>query len=260
MATPIFILGNPRSGSTAMSFCLRKILGIQGYAEGHFLKYITRYKKLTNEIFDNLKESEKNKNVAIGNINQEILFNNILYAFKNTYESLFDISQKYWVDKTPESLPVHEILSIWPNSKFIFLKRRSLENISSRIIKWPHASFEIHCKSWSKFMMDWYNLDKSQLNNFIEIEHYDMLFNTDKMVKSIINLLPEYSSHEEKIINFFSTNIVKAGGAWQSNQKPKILDIETIEWTKEQKKTHSKICAETLDLYNYSLDKNYFKF
>jgi hypothetical protein len=260
MSTPIFILGNPRSGTTALATCFKEVLKIQGYIEGHFLKHIDRYKETTDSIFDKLTPHEKHKSIAMGNITKDIFTSNLLSAFKHTYESLFDNSQKYWFDKTPGIMPISDILYMWPNAKFIMLKRRSLENINSRIIKWKDSSFTQHCQQWSDIMKNWYYLDKSILgNNFIEIEHYDMLFNVHKVAQDIINLLPEYTDINKEIINFFSSNIVKGDKTqWTINQKPSILDIDTINWTDEQKETHNKICLETLHLYNYSCDKNYF--
>lgn len=258
MSTPVFISGNPRSGSSAVSACLRKVLNIQGYNEGHFFKYIKKYRETTNSVFDKLTPHEKNKNIAMGNIDKELFFNNILHAFKNTYESLFDISQKYWMDKTPDSnlREIEQFLYLWPDIKFIMLKRRSLENIKSRTIKFSHVPFVNHCNSWNNLMKFWYYLDKKLLNNnFIEIEHYDMLFNIEKVAKNIVSLLPEYKDKEPQIIQFFENNYLQS----TTGKKPEIVDIETISWTDEQKKTHNKICGETLNLYNYSLDKNYFK-
>lgn len=256
MSTPIFILGNPRSGSSTISSCLRNILGIQGYYEGHFLKYISKYKDITNNIFDNLEEYEKKKETAIGNINKEVLFHNILLSFKNTYELLFDKSQKYWLDKTPDYnlREIKEILYLWPDSKFIMLKRRSLENINSRINKFSHISFEEGCHHWNSIMEEWYYLDKKNINHFIEIEHYDMLYNINKVAEDIINLLPEYQDKKQDIINFIQTNYNES----TTGKKPEILDIETINWTNEQKIKHNEICNITLNLYNYSLNKNYF--
>jgi hypothetical protein len=258
MPTPIFILGNPRSGSSAVSTCLRNVLNIQGYNEGHFLKYITKYENITNEIFNNLSISEKNKNVAMGNIDKNIFLNNIFLAFKKTYESLFDDSKKYWMDKTPDSNLSHikRLLYLWPNSKFIILKRRSLENIQSRTIKFPNVSFDKHCKSWNNLMKSWYHLDKSILkNNYIEIEHYDMLFNLDKVAEDLVRLLPEYRDKKQSVIDFFNTKYPQS----TTGKKPEILDIDSIGWTDSQKNIHNNICGETLNLYNYSLDKNYFK-
>jgi hypothetical protein len=257
MSTPIFILGNPRSGSSAVSACLREVLNIQGYSEGHFLKYIRKYENITNEIFNNLSIHEKNKNVAIGNIDKNIFLNNILLAFKKTYESLFDGSKKYWMDKTLDSNLSHikHLLYLWPNSKFIMLKRRSLENIKSRTIKFSHVSFEQHCIEWNNLMKSWYYLDKKILNNnYIEIEHYDMLFNLDKVAEDLVRLLPEYRDKKQDIIDFFNTEYPQS----TTGKKPEILDIATIDWTEEQKKAHYDICSQSLNLYNYSLGLDYF--
>jgi len=255
---PIFIIGDIRSGSSAINDCLRDVLNIQGYNEGHFLKYIKNYQDITNEIFNNLLEYEQNPLIAIGNIDKNKFFNNILLAFQKTYESLFDNSQQYWIDKTPDFNLYHikDLLNLWPNSKFIMLKRRSLENIKSKTIKFPHQSFGHHCDSWNDAMVRWYYLDKNVFNNnYIEIEHYDMLFNIDKIAEDLVRLLPEYGNKKQNIIDFLNTRYPQSS----TGKKPEILDINSTGWTYDQIKIHHNICSETLDLYKYSLDKNYFK-
>jgi hypothetical protein len=254
---PIFIMGNPRSGSSALTSCLKNVLNIQGYNEGHFLKYINNYKETTDKIFNNLSIHEKNPNVTMGNINRDKFFKNILQSFKQTYESLFDNSKLYWLDKTPGCLrQIEYLLFLWPNSKFIMLKRRSLENIKSRTLKFLHRSFEEHCREWNSNMISWYNFDKTIIlnKNYIEIEHYDMLFNLNKISNDLIKLLPEYSDKKQGIIDFFSSKYPES----TTGKKPEILDIDTIDWTDDQKNIHYKICSKTLELYNYSLNKSYF--
>lgn len=257
MSTPIFILGNPRSGSSLITACLKQVLHIQGYNEGHFLKYMPKYQTLTDTIFSNRSLHEIHKDVGFGNINKEIFMHNIYLAFKNSYESLFDQSQTYWLDKTPIVFInlVHIINQLWPNAKFIVLKRRSLENIQSRIKKFTNTSFEQHCIEWHNTMNTWFYLDKNFITNrFIEIEHYDILFNSDNVGYQIASFLPEYKEYAKQITEYIQTHHPQSTTGF----KPIILDINTIDWSKEQKITHDKICSETLSLYKYSTDSNYF--
>lgn len=257
MSTPIFILGYPRSGTSTLAACFSNAMNIQGYNEGHFLKYIKNYVKLTDNIFSNLKSWETSKKITIGNIDKDLFIENINKAFKCTYESLFDLNEKYWFDKTPDSnLLLFDIINkLWPESKFIMIKRRSLETISSGLIKFANVTFEQHCLNWNNAMQQWTNIDKIKLKDrFIELENYDMLFNPEKISDQLICLLPEYKDKKEKIINFFQNNFFQSS----TGNKPEILDINTIQWTDEQKDMHNTICSETLNFYNYSLNKNYF--
>lgn len=257
MPTPIFILGSPRTGSSTLVGILKNVMNIQGYNEGHFLKYIKNYIKLTDKIFLDLKPWENNSRIAMGNINKDLLVENLLKGFKHTYESLFDPNEKYWFDKTPDSnlLLFNIINKLWPESKFIMIKRRSLENISSRLKKFPHIAFERHCLEWNNLMQHWANIDKIKLKDrFIELENFDMLFNQEKIADQLTCLLPEHEDKKEKIIFFLQNNFCQSA----AGNKPEIFDINTIKWTDEQKNIHNTICGEILNFYNYSLDRNYF--
>jgi hypothetical protein len=256
MSVPIFILGNPRSGSSVLCSCLRDVFGIQGYLEGHFLKYIEHYQHTTDQIFNNLSKYELLKSVAMGNVQKTVFENKIFEAFKITYESLLDLNQKYWLDKTPENYnKTHTINNLWPNAKFIFLKRRSLENIHSRIKKFPHLSFQKHCEEWVATMAYWYNLDKTFISDrLLEIEHYDLLYNIEKIANDLTDFLPEFKDKTKEIIPFFTNQYHQS----TTGKKPTILDIDTIDWSVAQKHIHNTICEPTMKLYNYSLKETYF--
>lgn len=50
--------------------------------------------------------------------------------------------EKIWVDKTPDPRMIKcvpRLKRAWPNAKFIFVKRRGIENLESRIKKFPYV-------------------------------------------------------------------------------------------------------------------------
>lgn len=79
-----------------------------------------------------------------------------------------------WFDKTgnPDmifAIPV--LLKLWPESVFIFAKRRAIENVKSRLKKFPNHNFDYHCSDWAKNMSAWRQI-RTQLpaSKFVEID------------------------------------------------------------------------------------------
>src|SRR5215469_1917124 len=154
--SPVFIVGSPRSGTSALVTALMSI-GYRGYNEGNFLPLMA----IIDRVVDNHYAAfgKPNPKVLTAQIDREQLKNGIEQVFKQ----LTDNAHPYplWFDKSghAEMIPaIPTLRRLWPQAVYVFCKRRGIENVASRLKKFPAQGFERHCLGWAKVMTAWRSL------------------------------------------------------------------------------------------------------
>jgi hypothetical protein len=169
---PVFILGAARSGTSALAQALLKLGIFEGHEEGHMLDLLAHF-SVTLQRFYGLKYDEiaGGRNTAVARIPIEFMREGLDRIFIGAVQQLFPSSR--WIDKTPNSDMVHlapRFKKIWPRSRFIFMRRRFLENAASRSRKFPQLPFERSAKEWSQVMGAWLQVRPHLEGDAIEID------------------------------------------------------------------------------------------
>ena len=132
--------------------------------------------------------------VMLGNIDKGELKRRLFEPFRAVVE---DMGQdEPWFDKTPDPgmiLAGPIIQQLWPGSGFVFAKRRGIENVISRVKKFPGESFENHCAGWAGTMRVWRKVrELLPPGCFIEIEQRDMIEKPEVTAQSLCAFLQVY--------------------------------------------------------------------
>ena len=132
---PVFIVGSPRSGTSILISSLLSA-GYNGYLEGNFLSLVRVVERDVDRHF-----------ASFYTPNPKVLTSRIDVAGLKERLSrvIVDAAAEQqpappWVDKTgnPEMIEaIPTLRRLFPTSRFIFAKRRAIENIVSRVIKFP---------------------------------------------------------------------------------------------------------------------------
>ena len=189
---PIFIIGSGRSGTSILTGALRNGGKIEGYFEGHFLPLMLLFMKDIDRYFYSKRQLMNDNRHMIADINQKQIENKIINIFRKQCESLH--KEKIWLDKSPDSgmiKCVPFLIRVWSQSRFIFAKRRGIENIISRLKKFPHVSFEKHCIMWKDCMESWLEVRDLVKECSIEIEQREIALNpkiTANKIGDFLNL------------------------------------------------------------------------
>jgi hypothetical protein len=146
-------------------------------------------------------------------------------------------------------------MQIWPQASIIFAKRRAIENIASRIRKFPNVEFESHCQQWSRIMTGWSDL-KSTLPKYIEVDQYDVQQQPDRVAEVLTQFLNLDKTQEMMLKESFIRDrpeLTSQIGEMMA------MSLREMAWTKEQKAVFKKICMPVMKAFGYSRGKDYYQ-
>lgn len=252
---PIFIIGSPRSGTSILALAIRSAMKIPFYAEGHFLPVMNYVVSAIDNYYESKSSSIEVESRAISHIKRDKLINEVQNLFYNIYNSLYQ--SNIWLDKTPghemiKSVPI--IAKTWPNAKFIFAKRRGIENINSRMRKFPEMPFELQCKKWYACMKWWLEVRSSVVNSSIEIEQRDIENNPKMISKRICDFLNIGEESVELIYDIFTSKRPESTSVSTSVD----IELNNTGWTAEQIKIYREYCSDVSKKFGYSETADYY--
>jgi len=251
---PLFIVGSPRSGTSILVQALRAV-GYAGYNEGNLLSLLRTLDVDIDRHF-----------TAFGSENPLVLSKHITAPFlkDRIYGAIRDaIDEHYkgaaWLDKTgnPEMIEAIPILrKLWPNSRFIFAKRRAIENIASRLKKFPNFSFEYHCSDWARNMSTWRRaiaLDPTLPH--VEIDQWDMGNTPTSAAEKLAAFLEMSAEQRETLEEIFSNDRPQQTEAGSATT---LHTLQSVAWTDAQKEIFKTKCMGEMAAFRYSVDADYW--
>ncbi|PWT79426.1 MAG: hypothetical protein C5B44_06890 [Acidobacteria bacterium] len=250
---PVFIIGSPRSGTSALAGAMLTA-GYHGFHEGNFLSLLTTLNRMIDRhfaIFGN-----DGPKVLASVVDRQSLSRAIANVFRDFVER--HNPNPPWFDKSgnPEMIEaIPSILELWPESVFLFAKRRAIENIVSRMLKFPTLNFEYHCRDWAKNMETWRTIrHRIPANKYLEIDQQDLIRDPEMAANKIAKLLdlPEIQvASLTKLFQEHRPQQTEAGTA------QRILSLEDL-WDEPRRHLFEKICGPEMKLYGYSFDAHYW--
>ena len=133
---PVFVLGPARSGTSAMALGLLDSGRYSGYGEGHLLPLAHDLLATADTYYR--RYAEAGADTLLGRVPIAAFQSLIRRSFVQLARDVFPT--RFWLDKTPTVAMVHAaplMKELWPNARFIFMKRRVIENVLSRLRKFP---------------------------------------------------------------------------------------------------------------------------
>src|ERR1700722_13929151 len=138
--------------------------------------------------------------------------------FDDSFAQMFrDLAAKrfpmpFWLDKTPTPEMVRaapRLAAIWPDARFIFVRRRAFENVSSQIRKFPRESFLACCEWWAACMSEWLTVRDGLRQRAIEVDQYAVSRESGRVATMIGELLRLEDAERDHLARFFANERVE---------------------------------------------------
>jgi Sulfotransferase family len=253
MRHPVFIVGSPRSGTSALVDVMLCI-GYHGFLEGNFLSLLHGVDQIVDRQF--IWFPSNDKRVLLSNVDKVDLKRRLFQSVRTVVDNLNP--EEPWFDKTgnPEmTLAIPILRELWPSAVFVFAKRRGIENVISRITKFPAHPFEYHCANWAKNMASWRAVrEKIPPECFIEVEQRQMVQHSEDAARELCTFLgvgDSMLSVAAKVMNTHRPQETSKGSASRT------CSLAASGWTKEQAETFLKNCEAEMKAFGYTLDEQY---
>lgn len=253
---PIFVIGAARSGTSVITSALKNGANIEGFDEGHFLTLFHIILNGIDRFFESRHQVIDDKRHMIANINKTEFEEIIIINIRNAAESLH--KEKIWVDKSPDPRMIKcvpHLIRAWPNAKFIFAKRRGIENLASRIKKFPHVSFDRHCLIWKDCMESWLEVKDFAKDCSIEIEQREISLNPQDVSAKLGAFLSLEQNKIDRITKIFSTQRPQNTGG---KEQELAISLSETGWTNSEIESFRNHCSDINRKYGYSESASYY--
>jgi hypothetical protein len=248
---PVFVLGSARSGTTAMMTALRASGRYAGYNEGHLLSLALRLEQaVQNHYARSKRDSAPGMNTLVAHIEAQVMQDAVQAGFVELMRATFPTG--FWLDKTPgpdmiRAAPL--MLRIWPEARFIFMKRHPVDNIESRRRKFPTIGFRDHCRLWADSMTSWHGVRDLVAEVSLEVDQAELAASPDQVAERVggmLNLSPPESS---RMLAAFRTERPQKTGHDPAGH----LTPDQVTWTPDQRAIFAEICTDAAALFGYGM-------
>ncbi len=253
-AKPVFVVGCVRSGTSAVVTALRESAGYKGYGEGNVAPLLFKLQQVIERHYAGVSEEYlRNPAHMISHVERKDLKIMAANMIGSVMHGLMGDGR--WLDKTAagadmvRSCPI--LLEIFPEAKFIFCKRRAVENILSRQRKFPDTKFTESCHHWADTMHSWMQVRTRLQGHFLEVDQRDMAVHSVKVAKAIGGLLKLDAAEIDAMGEIFQNRRVEQTRAATDSR---YLGLDETGWDEELKRQFRNICLPMMKAYGYPLE------
>jgi hypothetical protein len=249
---PVFILGPARSGTSAITLALLESASYVGTGEGHLLPLAHA---LLSTIDRYYQRGSNDSKTMLGRVSIDAFQKLIRRSFVNLTSDLYPSVR--WLDKTPTVEMVRASVlmkELWPNARFIFMKRRVIENVLSRQRKFPQDTTERHYSDWAAVMTAWLAVRDKLGEAALEVEHRRLVLDPDAVASSIENFLQLSNGAAARFRRYINNGRPEqtddSFGATYSFDHLGLNGVEARRMT--------AVCDPIMHALGYSYDESYF--
>jgi hypothetical protein len=229
-------------------------IGYYGFQEGNFLSLLHGVNQLVDRQY--MWFPSDDERVLLSNVDKPDLKRKLFESVRTVANTLNP--KEPWFDKTgnPEMiLAIPIVRELWPGAVFLFAKRRGIENVISRLTKFPGHPFEYHCANWAKNMSSWRAIrEQIPAECFLEVEQRKMVQHSEDAALELCSFLGVSNSMAPVAAQVMGTHRPQETTKGSASRT---CSLDASGWTKEQIETFLKHCEPEMKAYGYTLDEQY---
>jgi hypothetical protein len=251
---PVFVLGAARSGTSGLAQALLKSGWYEGEEEGFLNPLLGDLINVVHQHYARTLE-EQTWDTAIRRVPKSYFTGSLRAVFADLARQLYPTGR--WVDKTPVAAFISlapTLQEIWPNARFVFMRRRAIENILSRQRKFPEIGFKEHCLDWARAMSAWLEVRDKLGCAAMELDQVAVARDPHAAGASLIAFLGVPDSFGTRLLQGLAYDRPET----TSDVFGSVTDLEEVDWSDEDKLDFMVICGDLFADYGYSLDRSYF--
>jgi hypothetical protein len=161
---------------------------------------------------------------------------------------------EFVVDKTPTIEPLHalqHIEAMWQDAKFIFCRRRGIDNVMSKQRKWPDRPFENHCREWATVNDVWDEKKKGLRSGWLEVDFFHLVNAAEDVAERIGMLL----GLTEEEVGLMARRLSATRPEISSPEPAKYAGFTDTGWSNEQSDQFTRICGATMQRSGYGFSE-----
>ena len=253
---PIFITGSPRSGTSIFILGLKDATGIAGFGEGQLLDIYSKLQLGVDRHYTHYASSAADPRHAIGNITAD----QVKQALART---LLDLSNQVhggtaWIDKTggTEMMDYLSMLTRLGQPFFTFFcYRRPIENVFSRLKKFPKFDITYHAQDWVKIMQAW-RATRALLpaGSWLEVEQKDIADKPELVAAEVAKVLNLADEQRDRMVGVFQKQRPQV---LASDAVGRTLTINQTGWDLNQRTAFRLAVDAEMRVWGFTYDERY---
>ena len=245
---PVFILGAARSGTSAVAHALLAATRYEGNEEGHLFDVLAPLTVALNGFYaSKTDERAPGRNTTTARVPKAFFEDAFAEMTITAARALFPSG--LWLDKTPSANMIHLaplFRRIWPKARFIFMKRRAIENIASRLRKFDY-DFAHNCREWAQVMQAWLTVREPLDGVALELDQLTAAREPAEAATAIARLLDLSSIEERRVAQMLAHERPQRTGETFGEAK----SLEEMGWRPDWVRTFRELCGPMMAAYDY---------
>jgi hypothetical protein len=190
----------------------------------------------------------------LASVSAAVVEEGLAYLFGAIAQAQFPAGD--WVDKTPGGAMIRAVplcAQLWPGARFIFVQRRAIENVASRLRKFPQIEFEAHCADWRDAMAASRDARMRLGEAAMTIDWIDMVQAPDQVMAVLAPFAGLDVAQAERMIQ-----VLRQDRPQQTSEAfGQVLSLADLPWKAQQKASFTILCGEEMRQAGYTLEVGY---